>query len=173
MASWSDGMRWRALRQAAAELGVDARRIGPHEPTILAGFGAARQLAKVDATAVLAYNDQLAIGVIRGLRRLDVAVPDDVSVVGFDNIAYDELVEPSLTTIAAPLYRMGFTGVQNCIAVALGARTSGQPMILPVRLVVRQSTAQRRRKSTSPARGTTRVWGCAAKSERSIVAGFR
>ena len=111
---------------------------------------------------MLAYNDPLAIGIMKGLRKLGIAVPGEVSVVGFDNIIFDELVEPPLTTIASPLYRMGFTGVQNCIAVAQGARPSGTPLVLPVRLVVRQSTAQRRRKSTSPARGTTSVSGSAA-----------
>jgi DNA-binding LacI/PurR family transcriptional regulator len=171
--SWSDGVRWRALREAAADLALDVRRVGPNEPTVLAGIGAARQVARVDATAVLAYNDQLAIGVMKGLGKLGVAVPHDISVIGIDNIIFDELVEPTLTTIAAPLYRMGFTGVRNCIAVALGAKTSGRPLVLPVRLVVRQSTGQRRRKSTSPARGTTRVSGSAARSDTSMVAGSR
>jgi DNA-binding LacI/PurR family transcriptional regulator len=143
--SWSNGMRWRSLREAAAELDLEARRIGPNEPTILAGLGAARRVAQAGATAVLAYNDQLAIGVMKGLRKLGVAVPAQVSVVGFDNIAYDELVEPALTTIASPLYRMGFTGVQNCIALTQGARPSGAPLVLPVRLVLRQSTAPRPR----------------------------
>jgi LacI family transcriptional regulator len=142
--SWSDGVRWRALREAAAELELDARRIGPNEPTVLAGLSAARRVAELDATAVLAYNDQLAIGIMKGLRKLGVAVPDQVSVVGFDNIIYDEMVEPTLTTIASRLYRMGFTGVQNSIAVANGTRPSGTPLVLPVRLVVRQSTAQYR-----------------------------
>jgi LacI family transcriptional regulator len=140
--SWSNGMRWRALREAAAELELDVRRIGPNEPTLFAGLSAARRVAQADATAVLAYNDPLAIGVMKGLRKLGIAVPHDVSVVGFDNIIFDELVEPALTTIASPLYRMGFTGVQNCIAVSLGARPSDTPLVLPVRLVVRQSTAQ-------------------------------
>jgi DNA-binding LacI/PurR family transcriptional regulator len=171
--SWSDGVRWRALREAAAELEMDARRIGPNEPTVLAGLSAARRVAQVDATAVLAYNDPIAIGVMKGLRKLGIAVPDEVSVVGFDNIMFDELVEPALTTIASPLYRMGFTGVQNCIAVAQGARHSGTPLVLPVRLVVRQSTAQRRRSRTSPARGTTSVSGFAAKAATSMVAGSR
>ena len=172
-ASWSDGVRWRALREAGAELELDVRRIGPHQPTVLAGVDAARRIAGLDATAVLAYNDQLAIGVLKGLRKLGVHVPDEVSVVGFDNIMFDELVEPPLTTIASPLYRMGFMGVQNCIAVAHGAVPSGPPPVLPVRLVVRQSTGQRRRNSTSPARGTTRVSGSAAKAATSMVAGSR
>ncbi|MCY1143152.1 LacI family DNA-binding transcriptional regulator [Actinoplanes sp. Pm04-4] len=148
--SWSDGVRWRALRQAASELGLEARRIGPYEPTVLAGLSAALRVVETDATAVQAYNDQLAIGIVKGLSRLGVTVPDQVSVVGFDNIIFDELVEPQLTTIASPLYRMGFTGVQNCIAVAQGAKPSGRPLVLPVRLVVRGSTAQVRRLSVRP-----------------------
>lgn len=171
--SWSDGVRWRALRQATADLGLEARRLGPYEPTVLAGLGAALHVAETDATAVQAYNDQLAIGIVKGLSRLGVAVPEQVSVVGFDNIIFDELVEPQLTTIASPLYRMGFTGVQNCIAVAQGAIPTGRPLVLPVRLVVRRSTAQRRRNRTSPARGTTRVSGSAANDATSIVAGSR
>ncbi|MBL7259616.1 LacI family DNA-binding transcriptional regulator [Paractinoplanes lichenicola] len=147
--SWSDGVRWRSLRQAAADLGLEARRLGPNEPTVLAGISAALRVAETDSTAVQAYNDQLAIGIVKGLSRLGVAVPEQVSVVGFDNIIFDELVEPQLTTIASPLYRMGFTGMQNCIAVAQGARTSGRPLVLPVRLVVRKSTA--------PPRGATAV----------------
>jgi LacI family transcriptional regulator len=129
----------------ATELGLDARRIGPYEPTVLAGLSAALRVAELDATAVQAYNDQLAIGIVKGLGRLRISVPEQVSVVGFDNIIFDELVEPQLTTIASPLYRMGFTGVRNCIAVAQGAQPSGDPLILPVRLVVRGSTGQRRR----------------------------
>jgi LacI family transcriptional regulator, galactose operon repressor len=171
--SWSDGLRWRALRDAGTDLGVDVRRIGPNEPTVLAGLAAARRVAALESTAVVAYNDAVAIGVLKGLRKLGISVPGEVSVVGFDNIVYDELVEPALTTVAAPLYRMGFTGVQNCIALAHGAQPTGAPLVLPVRLVVRQSAAQRRRNSTSPARGTTRVPGSAANAATSMDAGSR
>jgi DNA-binding LacI/PurR family transcriptional regulator len=139
--SWSDGVRWRALQQVAAELRLVVRRLGPYEPTVLAGRHAAIRVVELDSTAVQAYNDQLAIGIVKGLRQLGVSCPEQVSVVGFDNIGIDELVEPALTTVASPLFRMGFTGVRNCIAVAQGAHPSGQPLMLPVRLVVRQSTA--------------------------------
>src|SRR3954447_373439 len=171
--SWSDGIRWRAVMKVAGELGLEARRIGPSEPTVLAGLSAALRVAELGSTAVQAYNDQLAIGVVKGLGRLGIEVPSQVSVVGFDNIIFDELVEPQLTTIASPLYRMGFTGVRNCIAVAQGAQPSGDPLVLRVRLVVRGSTAQRKRNSTSPARGTTIVSGSATKSATSMVDGSR
>ncbi|MET0425570.1 MAG: LacI family DNA-binding transcriptional regulator [Actinoplanes sp.] len=141
--SWSEGVRWRALQDTAASLGLDVRRLGPNPPTVPAGFQVARRVAGLNATAVLAFNDQLAIGVLKGLRTLGRHVPDDVSVVGFDNIQFDEIVQPALTTVAAPLRRMGEAGVRNCIAVLHGARPSGSPLVLPVQLIERESTGRR------------------------------
>lgn len=69
-------------------------------------------------------------------------VPDDVSVVGFDNTFGAELVTPPLTTVASPLYSLGSTAVNNLLAIAGGAKsTSGRPVVLPAKLVVRESTA--------------------------------
>ena len=65
---------------------------------------------------MIAYNDTLAIGVVKGMRGAGVRVPDDVSVIGFDNIAMSEIVDPALTTVAAPLRAMGIIGVNNLIA---------------------------------------------------------
>ena len=138
--SWPEGVRWRALREAGTELELDVRRIGPNPPTVPAGFRIARRVADGGATAVLAYNDQLAIGVMKGLRTLGLRVPGDVSVVGFDNIQFGEIIEPALTTVAAPLRHMGATGVRNCIAVLHGAQPSAPPLVLPVKFIERQST---------------------------------
>jgi DNA-binding LacI/PurR family transcriptional regulator len=79
-------------------------------------------------------------------------IPQDVSVVGFDNIFAAELVTPPLTTVAAPLGAMGRTAVSNLLAIVRGARPRAQaPVSLPCRLIVRQSTAQRRRHRASAA----------------------
>ncbi|WP_347177162.1 LacI family DNA-binding transcriptional regulator [Parafrankia sp. EAN1pec] len=142
--SWSDGIRWRALREAGPDLELEIRRLGPNVPTMRSGFQAARRIAEIGAGAVIAYNDQLAIGVIKGLISLGLTVPHDVSIVGFDNIVFDEIVAPGLTTVAAPLHQMGATGVRNCVAVARGRRPSGSPLVLPTTLVERGSTAARR-----------------------------
>ncbi len=172
--SWADGMRWRALREAALELTLRVRRVGPcNPPTVQAGFGLAAQLLAKQTTAVLAYNDVLAIGVIKGLKQLGARVPQDVSVVGFDNVVLAEIVDPELTTVAAPLRAQGITGVKTLIAVLGGAVPSREPIVLPVKLVVRSSTAQRSRNSTSPARGTTSVPGSARQAGTSTVAGSR
>jgi LacI family transcriptional regulator len=138
--SWPEGVRWQALREAGLELELDVRRVGPNPPTVVAGFRTARRVAEIGATAVLAYNDQLAIGVMKGLRTLGLRVPQDVSVVGFDNIQFGEIIEPALTTVAAPLRQMGATGVRNCIAVLHGAQPSAPPLVLPITLIERQST---------------------------------
>jgi DNA-binding LacI/PurR family transcriptional regulator len=179
-ASWADGMRWRALLEAAHELSLRVRRIGPFPPTVLGGVQSADALAAAPTTAVVAYNDQLAIGLMRGLSRLGARVPDDVSVVGFDNILPAELVTPGLTTVAAPLLAMGATAVQNLLADIGGARSgTARPVVLPTRLVVRESTSRRAsrghrsRKSTSPAWGTTSVSGSAARASRSTAPGSR
>jgi LacI family transcriptional regulator, galactose operon repressor len=148
-ASWADGIRWRSLLEAAATLGIQVRRTGPYPPTVEGGERAAAELR---GTAVLAYNDLIAIGLIRTLTARGVRIPRDVSVVGFDNIFAAELVTPALTTVAAPLHAMGRAAVHGLLTLIRGGRpTVTEPVSLPSRLVVRASTAQRSRKSTSPA----------------------
>ena len=82
---------------------------------------AASDLARKQTTAILAYNDQLAIGVIRGLTAMGTVVPDDVSIIGFDNIFAADLVTPRLTTVAAPLQALGGTAVHNLLAIIIGS----------------------------------------------------
>ena len=123
---------------------------------------------------MIAYNDQLAIGLMRGLASMGVRVPGDVSVVGFDNIFGADLVTPGLTTVAAPLRVQGTKAVKTLLALVGGASSrTGEALVLPTRLVVRDSTAQRSRKRTSPAWGTTKVSGSATKASRSTSAGSR
>lgn len=173
-ASWADGMRWRALREAALELDLRVRRLGPYVPTVHGGLAAAADLARQPTTAVITYNDLLAIGLMRGLSRLGARVPRDVSVIGFDNIFGSDFCTPALTTVAAPLRALGTSAVRELFGQIGGAppRTAA-PAVLPVRLIVRDSTAQRSRKRTSPAWGTTSVSGSAAQASGSTSRGSR
>jgi LacI family transcriptional regulator, repressor for deo operon, udp, cdd, tsx, nupC, and nupG len=173
-ASWADGMRWRSLQDAAADLQLRVRRIGPFSPDVPGGVRAAEELAAAPPTGVIAYNDLLAIGLIRGLGSRGIRVPAQVSVVGFDNIGPAELITPGLTTVAAPLHLEGATATKHLLAMIEGAQSrTGSPMVLPVRLVERGSTAQRRRKRTSPASGTTKVSPSDRNASRSTSAGSR
>ena len=142
-ASWADGTRWRALRDTAGGLGLRVHRIGPYPPTVAGGATAARDLGRYGDPAVIAYNDQLAIGLMRGAQAAGLRVPQDLSVVGFDNVFGAELVTPGLTTVAAPLRAQGRTAVRNLLAMLAGARPyGGPPAVLPSRLVLRGSTAR-------------------------------
>ncbi|GAA2411414.1 LacI family DNA-binding transcriptional regulator [Actinomadura vinacea] len=144
-ASWANGIRWRSLLEACIELKLKVRRIGPFSPNIEGGETAVEELRRRPTTAVLTYNDLMAIGLIRGLDRLGAKVPADISVIAFDNIVVGEIVTPRLTTVAAPLFAEGAAATKHLLTMIDGAPArTGQPMVLPVRLVVRDSTARRR-----------------------------
>ncbi|HEU4460281.1 MAG TPA: LacI family DNA-binding transcriptional regulator [Methylibium sp.] len=72
-------------------------------------------LARADVTAVIAGADVVAIGVMKELTRMGRRVPQDISVVGFDNIPWSELCSPGLTTIDMPVSDMGFEAVQAIV----------------------------------------------------------
>ncbi|WP_194420601.1 LacI family DNA-binding transcriptional regulator [Microbacterium abyssi] len=147
-ASWANGVRWQALREACHELGLRARRIGPFSPTQAGGLSAAGELTATPSTAVVAYNDLLAIGLMRGLQSLGVRIPEDVSVVGFDNIFGADFCTPQLTTVAAPLRQLGAVAVQTLLddlggKLRIPRSSPGGPLktaLLPARLVTRAST---------------------------------
>ncbi len=140
-ASWADGVRWRALREAAHELGLTESRIGPYAPTVLGGLAAVTAVRERDHTAIITYNDLMAIGLMRGLRDAGLPVPQRVSVIGFDNTFASDLVTPGLTTVAAPLRSLGETAVHLVLAIAAGARpATDRPQVLPVKLIERDST---------------------------------
>lgn len=115
-AAWPDGVRWRSLRDTAQELGIRTTRLGPFPPTFQGGRDFVRFLPGPPPTALVAYNDLMALGAMEGLRRAGWRVPRDVSVIGFDDILTSRLVTPPLTTVAAPREYMGKVGVQHLLA---------------------------------------------------------
>ncbi|GAB2987478.1 MAG TPA: LacI family DNA-binding transcriptional regulator [Actinotalea caeni] len=140
-AAWPDGVRWRALRDARTELGITVRRVGPVAPTLNGGVRAAAAWAAHPTSAVVAYNDLVAIGFMRGVQTMGKEVPQDVSVIGFDNTPSAEIVTPGLTTVAAPQRALGSRGVRHVLAFVGGARSSStEPLLLPTKLVTRAST---------------------------------
>jgi DNA-binding LacI/PurR family transcriptional regulator len=145
-ASWPDGMRWRGLREASLELDIQVRRLGPFLPTMRGGAAVAEQWLQKPTTAVIAYNDLMAIGFIQAVTAAGFNVPGDVSVIGFDNIVDGTLVEPHLTTIAAPLVSLGSAAVARLVRTDQRerGRAGEEPVLLPARLVVRGSTGPRR-----------------------------
>jgi DNA-binding LacI/PurR family transcriptional regulator len=142
-ASFANGMRWRGLREAGMELDLHTRRIGPFLPTIRGGADAADQWRLRPTTAVIAYNDLMAIGFLQTVTAGGRRVPEDVSVIGFDNIVDAGLVDPGLTTIAAPLVSLGTTAVAYLATRRNLETETREPVLLPARLVLRGSTGPR------------------------------
>ena len=138
-ASWSDGMRWRGVLEAADELELIVRRIGPLLPTEAGGRQAAASWSEHPTSAVIGYNDLIAIGFIRTLQQAGARVPQDVSVVGFDNIRDAELIDPRLTSVALPLVSLGSAAVNHLLKTSIIATRRDESVLLPARVVLRDS----------------------------------
>ncbi|GGK64481.1 LacI family transcriptional regulator [Planomonospora parontospora subsp. parontospora] len=104
------------------------------------GVAAMRQLLRDDPglDAVFAASDMMALGALQALRQAGRRVPDDVAVVGFDDVPAAAYAEPPLTTVRQPLHEMGRELARLVLALASG-QDAGAPVILPTELVVRDS----------------------------------
>jgi LacI family transcriptional regulator len=91
-------------------------------------------------TAIFAFNDNLAIGAIQAARARDLRVPEDLSVVGFDDVEHATIVTPMLTTVRQPLAEMGRTAVSLLMRLLERQRFETLHVELGTRLVVREST---------------------------------
>ncbi|KFI95428.1 periplasmic binding protein/LacI transcriptional regulator [Bifidobacterium stellenboschense] len=143
-ASWQDGIRWRALTAACEARHIRLRRIMCPNPTFSGGYRCYDAYAKNPTTAVIGYNDLEAIGFIAALKAHQVAVPQQVSVIGIDDTPISALTTPALTTIRLPRRQMGEAAVQELISRLL--HTAHDHTMVPIRfattLVNRASTAE-------------------------------
>ena len=126
--SWANGARWEALSAACRSHGLRARRIGPFPPTVAGGIRAVGAWDEAPTTAVVGYNDVLAIGFMKSALARGLAVPRDVSVVGVDNAGLSALTEPGLTSLGAGSRRLGAAAATAVIGL-LRHRSKDQPML--------------------------------------------
>jgi DNA-binding LacI/PurR family transcriptional regulator len=141
--------RWKAIREVAEELGIPMRtelivQLEGDDPSPQLGYPFAKKLLarRRPFTALFAYNDISAIGSIRAFQEAGLRVPEDVSVVGFDDIQIAVHNSPSLTTVRQPLRKMGEIAARtllNCIESGKGGVAE---IIIEPEFVVRQSTAR-------------------------------
>jgi DNA-binding LacI/PurR family transcriptional regulator len=117
-----------------------------HEP----GYFAAQQLLASNKkfTALFAFNDVSAIGAIRALREAGLPVPQDVSVVGFDDVQSAAFQNPALTTVRQPLRNMGMLAAEMLVRqiTATGEHWPAKQMVIDPEFVVRESTGPVRKK---------------------------
>ena len=95
-------------------------------------------------TAIFAFNDNVAVGVMRAARARGLSIPDDLSVVGFDDSELAEIVVPTLTTVRQPLAEMGRMAVSLLMRLLENQRVDALRIELATKLVVRESTGPAR-----------------------------
>jgi DNA-binding LacI/PurR family transcriptional regulator len=145
--------RWKGVLKAAASLGIEVRpeltvqlqqeapNPGPSVPE--EGYESAKKLLEADRhfTALFAFNDISAIGAVRAFRDAGLRVPEDISVVGFDDIQAAAYLTPRLTTVRQPLRQMGeMAAKQLLMRIADGNGKAPQLISMAPELVVREST---------------------------------
>ncbi len=134
-------------QQALAQAGItpDSGLVRQSGWNIDEAYEAARALLaeRRDFTAIVAGSDFMAIGILRALTEQGLRVPDDVSLVGFDDIDLCPYTVPPLTTVRQDRIAMGRGAVQRLVAMVEGTEEAS-PLILPTQLVVRQSTGPAR-----------------------------
>jgi len=144
--------RWAAVKRAASEMDVEVREDwtvttgnyfeASHLSMMQRGYQAAMTLLgrTREFTALMAFNDGSAIGAIRAIQDCGLKVPQDVSVMGMDDIKLAEFVSPRLTTIRQPLKRMGAIAASTLLRRIRGEKVAKETVIEP-ELVIRESTA--------------------------------
>ncbi len=137
-ASWAGEQRLRGLRAAAPACGVEAVELGPFPPTFQGGVQAADLALARGVTAVLAFNDLMAVGVMNRLAARGVAVPAEMSVVGFDDIEMSSMTAVPLTTVRMPMEAAGRAAV-DLLLEGPDPDTGGRRW-LPTQLIVRSTT---------------------------------
>lgn len=137
--------RWRGYCRALEEAGIsyNPEMIMEGPVSLKGGYQLAQKVsdARNRISAVFAFSDVGAMGLINGLNDLGIAVPRDISVVGFDDLSYVSYMIPALTTVSQDISGRGKAAVQLLFQqLEAGGREERRKIVMPVELIVRQST---------------------------------
>ncbi|MFF1385213.1 LacI family DNA-binding transcriptional regulator [Arthrobacter sp. NPDC058288] len=140
--SWSNLRRWKIFEEDSAQRGLETHRIGPFTPKTTSGAAAADAAVRTGATACIVFNDLLAIGMLQRLRERGIRVPEDMSIVGCDDIFGADFCNPPLTTISSPIEQAGRVAVSMLLSQLnpLHGGTTRRLAVMPTHLTVRGST---------------------------------
>jgi DNA-binding LacI/PurR family transcriptional regulator len=140
------------FRQIAAEMGLEVRpesiAHGDWNPDVAFDITLGMMNLPQRPTAIFCANDEMATGVQRAGRHLGLKLPDQLSVIGFSDVALARLADPALTTVAQPMEEMGQQATRSLLDVILengkgvDVWGSSTKWMLPTRLVVRESTGR-------------------------------
>lgn len=140
--SWMSERRWEGVRAACEWSKLEAVRLGSFKPTVEGGRQAARGVVASGNTAVITYNDLLAIGLMQELQAASVVVPDQISIVGFDDIFGADFTTPPLTTVRSPMLACGTEAAALVLSVLHGEAPGAATRHVATELVVRGSSGR-------------------------------
>jgi LacI family transcriptional regulator len=125
----------------AAGIRFDDRLMVEGDFTRAGGLAGILEILATDVAfdGVFAHNDLMAVGVLDGLRAAGATVPDDVAVIGFDDISIAAHTRPALTTVRQPSREMGEAAASMLLDNLNGADLPGEPHVVPTSLVIRES----------------------------------
>lgn len=139
--------RWESLAVAARQHSLELKteliaQLPGDDPSPQTGYETAKELLSrnVPFTALVAYNDISAVGAIRAIKETGLRVPEDISVVGFDDIREAAYHLPSLTTVRQPMWKMGAIAAEALIERIEGRNGEEGGILIAPELVVREST---------------------------------
>jgi DNA-binding LacI/PurR family transcriptional regulator len=138
--SWMSGHRWESIRERCQWSSLVVEKLSSGNPTVEGGRQAAASVRAGGATAVICYNDLMAIGLMQELQLAGVRVPGDVSIVGFDNIFGSDFTTPPLSTIKSPLRDAGAASLALILADLAGTSPPPPRGGLSTELVIRGSS---------------------------------
>ncbi|WP_139823794.1 LacI family DNA-binding transcriptional regulator [Thalassobacillus devorans] len=143
--SYATVERLKGFKAALEERGLplDKKHVKLDEFKIHSGYEKGKEmLAKKDRpTAIFAGNDAIAVGVYKAARELEMKIPEDLSVIGFDDSQFAEIVDPGLTTIRTPIAEMGEKTVELAVQIIKENKNFKESIMFPPTLIERASTA--------------------------------
>ncbi|WP_326812232.1 LacI family transcriptional regulator [Streptomyces scopuliridis] len=156
--SWSNAHRVELIRAETERAGLGLELLGWQAETVAGGTAAAASVMASGASAVITHNDLMAFGVIAGARALGLAVPEDLSVIGVDDIPFAEVSQPSLTSIAVPMAKAGALSLDLLGQIIAGERQTPRMLRLPTQLIVRGSSGPAASHSSRQEAAVDRAW---------------
>ena len=151
--------RWQGITKAATTLGIEIDpelmiTLAELDQTPVHGYKAMRKLLRAtrNFTAIFCFNDICAFGAIRAIDDVGLRVPEDISVVGFDDISSAEYHQPSLTTVRQPLREMGTRGARILLdRINHPNKAYPKEVVMEPELIVRESTGPAPAEKRKPA----------------------
>ena len=140
-------MRFKGFQQAHLELGMDINYslVKEGDYKVQSGYQQMKRVIEESYgkfTAVIASNDLMAIGACNAIKDAGLRVPEDISVIGFDNISFTDICQPRITTVGIPIYNMGYAASKLLINTLRGDVLQSRRVVFDAELIKKQSVSK-------------------------------